>query len=942
MPDLEKSYEPKKVEDKWYKHWEDNDFFKVDPESKKEPFCIIMPPPNVTGVLHMGHALVSTLQDAVIRFKRMQGFEALWLPGTDHAGISTQTVVEKHLMQTVGKKRIDYQREDFVKEIWKFKEENAGKILNQLRKIGSSCDWSRERFTMDSTSSKAVKTMFKKLYDQGLIYRGDYLVNWDPLTQTALSDDEVEYEDVDSYLWTILYPIENGKGHIRIATTRPETILGDVAIAVNPKDLRYKDLVGKNAILPFIGRKIPIIEDRYVDPEFGTGAVKITPAHDPNDYEIGLRHNLPQINIMTPDGRINENGGSFCDLTMKEARNNVVAMLDEKGLLEKTEPHQHRVGKSYRSKAIIEPYLSKQWFVKMTAFKEDLINLVEEKSVQMIPENWENTYFHWIENLRDWCISRQIWWGHQIPVWYHKNDPERILCSEETPEEVLKNPDDWKQDPDVLDTWFSSALWPFSTLGWPKKTKELEKFYPTSLLITGHDILFFWVARMIMMGKAALDKVPFHKTFLHGLIYGKSYWREDQQGTIHYVETSEKNEYDLGKKTPKGVFSKWEKMSKSKKNVIDPLEIISEYGTDAMRMALCASCTHARQIDLDRRRFDDYKNFANKVWNGSRFVFMNLDEKIATEFKNGLDENAFTLEDKWILSLLNRTIDKMNGYLENLHFDKAATCAYDFFWKEFCAYYVELCKPFLFDETHPLRQNKQKILIIVLTNVLTLMHPIAPFISEELFSFIKDFMPEDLHPNGLVDPYTEKTLQILQSKALIKAPYPQIIREKDIVEDIEKRFSFVEDIIYQIRNIRGQMQIPVTEKTDLYIQGSKSNPFYLLAQENKKAILALTKTKEIIYNENLDEPKEFGASAVLERIKLFIPLPKHLLEKEIERLQKEQEKLFSNNEALETKLGIPEFVQKAPSDVVEKLKHTLAENKQKLFDIRQKIKTLIA
>jgi len=937
MQELEKTYDPKKVEEKWYKFWEENNFFTPDAESKKEPFCVIMPPPNVTGVLHMGHALVSTLQDIQIRFKRMQGYNALWLPGTDHAGISTQTVVEKHLIQTTSKRRVDYEREEFVNEIWKFKEEKSQIILNQLKKIGCSCDWSRERFTMDESSSRAVRKMFKKLFDQGLIYRGDYLVNWDTLTQTALSDDEVEYEEVESHLWTIKYPIGGTDAFIKVATTRPETMLGDVAVAVNPKDPRYKDLIGKQAVLPFIGRKLSIIADPFVEKEFGTGAVKITPAHDPNDYEMGLRHNLEQINIMTPDGMINENGGQFEGLTMKHARQKVVEELEKLGLLVNIEPHIHRVGKSYRSKAVIEPYLSKQWFVKMSVFKDKLLKLVKDKEVEVLPDYWESTYFHWIENLRDWCISRQLWWGHQIPVWHHKKDPEKVICSDENiPQEVVDDPDNWEQDPDVLDTWFSSALWPFSTLGWPEETKELNTFYPTSILITGHDILFFWVARMMVMGTYAMDKVPFKKTFLHGLIYGKSYWTEDKEGNIHYVETKDKKEYDLGKKVPKGVFCKWEKMSKSKKNVVDPLEICDEYGTDAMRLALSASATHARQIDLDLRRFDDNKNFANKVYNGARFVFMNLDDQIIEEFCNGIDLTALTLEDRWILSLLNRKIEKMNGYLENLHFDRAATCAYDFFWKEFCSYYVELCKPFLFDENHPLRANKQKILLVVLTQTLALMHPIAPFITEEIFSYLKQ-MFQDKKLLGLVDPYTEKTFGILKSKAMIVAPYPEVIRQDDIVDEIEERFSFVEKIIYQIRNIRGQMQIPVKEKTELRIFGSKDDEFYKLAKENKEAILALTKTLSITYDESVEEPKEFGASAVLEKIKLFIPLPKHLLEKEIIRLGKEQEKLISQSESMEKKLSIPEFVDRAPPEVVEKLKHSLEENKRKLLEIKMKL-----
>ena len=527
MKELEKAFDPKKIENKLYAYWEENGFFKADPTSSKDPYCLMLPPPNVTGTLHMGHALVNTLQDILARYKRMKGFDVAWIPGTDHAGISTQTVVEKHLINTQGKRRADFSREEFLSEIWKWKEEKEEIILNQLQKVGCSCDWSRLRFTMDETSNKAVRTMFKKMYDSDIIYKGDYLVNWDPVTQTALADDEVEYEDKDSYLWYFKYPVIDSDEHIIIATTRPETMLGDTAIAISPDDPRFKSLKTKKVLLPIVNRELSIIEDSYVDPTFGSGAVKITPAHDPNDYEIGMRHSLEFINIMTPDGSINENGGEFKGLKMQEAREAVVNKMKKLGLLHKTEPYKLRVGVSYRSKAVIQPYISKQWFVKTTSFKEKLINAVKNKKVEIFPTYWEKTYFYWINNLRDWCISRQLWWGHQIPIWYNKNDPSEMICydGEGLPPEVEKDPSNWQQDNDVLDTWFSSGLWPFSALGWPDKTIEMEKYYPNSILITGHDILFFWVARMILMGEYATNEVPFHKTFIHGLIFGKSYGR---------------------------------------------------------------------------------------------------------------------------------------------------------------------------------------------------------------------------------------------------------------------------------------------------------------------------------------------------------------------------------------------------------------------------------
>lgn len=949
MTELAKAYEAKTVDLKWYKFWESRGYFSADPASKKPAYCIVIPPPNVTGVLHMGHALVNTLQDVLIRWKRMSGFEALWVPGTDHAGIATQTVVERHLIKTIGKKRKDFSREDFLNHVWKWKEENAGQIISQLKRIGASCDWSRQRFTMDEGNNASVRAMFKKLYDENLIYRGDYLVNWDPVTQTALADDEVEYEEKQSFLWHFKYPLEDGSGFIHIATTRPETMLGDTAIAVSPRDERYKHLIGTHVRLPLMDRLIPIIADHHVDPEFGTGMVKVTPAHDPNDYQMGLAHKLPFINIMTPDGKINENGGKFQGLTMEDARKAVIEEMKMLGLVEKIEPHINRVGVSYRSKAIIEPYMSKQWFVRMDGFGSKMRALVQNEKVEIIPKNWENTYYHWIDNLRDWCISRQLWWGHRIPIWYKKNDPETMICyaGEGQPPEVQANPDLWTQDEDVLDTWFSSALWPFATLGWPSQTPELEKFYPNSVLVTGHDILFFWVARMLMMGEYAMGKPPFPQVFLHGLIYGKSYWRENPEGGITYLNEKERHDYDLGKPLPKDVLSKWEKMSKSKGNIIDPLEIIEEYGTDAMRMALCSSATQAREIDLDRRRFEEFKNFANKMWNGARFVFMNLegDEKQGTtaltaeEFAQGLDETLLTLEDRWILSVLNRTVREVHSNLDTYSFDQAAANAYDFFWKEFCAYYLEISKPVLFGKagTPTERKNKQKLLAIILCQSLRLLHPMTPFITEELFQLLKERLPVSVLGN--VDPYTAEALQALECEACIIAPYPQVIREADINPQIEKTFHLVGELVYTIRNIRGEMKLPPNATTDVHIVGSDNDPAFKIAKDGLPIITALVRTN--ILKTHTAEPQLGMASASLVHgLKVIIPIPQELLQQEQGRLSKEKERLQLSLEKLQAQLSNEEFVSRAPPHLIEKQRTLLSQTEKELELVVTKLKDL--
>ncbi|MBI5345935.1 MAG: valine--tRNA ligase [Chlamydiae bacterium] len=944
-----KAYDPKTIEEKWYSFWENNNFFKPDEDSKKPPFSIVIPPPNVTGQLHMGHALVDTLQDVLIRFKRMSGYNALWVPGTDHAGIATQTIVEKQLIQTLNKRRFDFSREEFLDLIWKWKNEKESIILNQLKKLGCSCDWSKLRFTMDEEYSKSVRTIFKKMFDDGLIYRGNYLINYDPLSQTALADDEIEYEEMDSFLWYFKYPIKNEKGYVVIATTRPETLLGDTAVAVNPKDPRYQELIGKELVLPIMNRSIPIIDDDMVKPEFGSGAVKITPAHDFNDYDMARRHDLPMINIMSTDGTINENGKEFFGLSMPDARKAVVEKMQKLGLLEKIEPYKLRVGLSYRSKAIIQPYLSLQWFIKMTPFKNKLMSVVKEKKVKLIPPHWEEVYFHWIDNLRDWCISRQLWWGHRIPIWYNKEDESVMICHAEegVPEEVLKNPEKWRQDEDVLDTWFSSALWPFAVFGWPNKTNLLKQFFPTAILVTGHDILFFWVARMILMAEYALKEVPFKEAFIHGLIYGKSYWRVSKDSSIAYVGLDEKVKYDLGEKIPSDIFSKWEKMSKSKGNVIDPLEIIREYGTDAMRIALCSSVTYARQIDLDRRKFDEYKNFANKIWNGTKFVLQNLlanvEKKLpaltSKELLTGLNKKLLTLEDKWILSSLNKTIKNVTLALNEYKFDRAACIPYEFFWDDFCAYYVEMSKPYLFGNAGDvkIRQNKQKILLIVLTASIRLLHPIAPFITEEIFSLIKQNFQDLSNPKS--DPYTNDLINALSAKACIVTNFPKVLDEKDISEPIEADFALLKELFYAIRNIRAEMKINPGVKVDLFIYSDEEKNFSL-AKENEHLFPTMAKVNKIHFI--LDEkllPK-MGSIAVVKNLKIFIPLPKELIDQEKTRLFKEQDKYLKIVQGTQEKLNNEEFVLKAPKEIVEKMKITLQDAKNNLLEISAKLNTL--
>ncbi len=696
--DLPTRIAPNEYEEKIYREWEAKGLFHADENSSKPPYSIVIPPPNVTGSLHMGHALNNTLQDILIRFYKLNGYETLWMPGTDHAGIATQNVVEKQLAEK-GISRHEIGRENFIKRVWQWKKESGGKIINQLKRLGASCDWERERFTMDSGLSRAVRKVFVTLYKEGLIYRSHYIINWCPRCHTALSDLEVEHEESKGMLYYIHYRVKDSEKTLVVATTRPETMLGDTAIAVNPNDERYKHLIGKTAILPIVGRELPIIGDIYVDTEFGTGALKVTPAHDPNDFELGKKHNLEEIDIFDDSGFINENGGKFRGIDRFEARKKLVKELKEEGFLLKTEDHIHNIGHCYRCKTVVEPKISMQWFVKVKPLAEKSIDVVKNKEVTIIPEVWEKTYFEWMYNIKDWCISRQIWWGHRIPAFYCK-DCNHINVSMENPETCEKcNSKNLEQETDVLDTWFSSALWPFSTMGWPEKTKTLETFYPTSCLVTGFDILFFWVARMIMMGTKFMKEVPFREVYIHALV-------RDEHG---------------------------QKMSKSKGNVIDPLTVIDEYGADAFRFTLSALAAQGRDIKLSKDRIEGYRNFVNKIWNASRFIMMNLEKNTEIILP---EKNSLETEDRWIIHQLKQTSAKVSEAIKTYNFNEAAGEIYQFFWHTFCDWYIELIKERIFDESK--KENALQSALFVLKNSLIILHPFMPFVTEYIYKMLEE------------------------------------------------------------------------------------------------------------------------------------------------------------------------------------------------------------
>ena len=850
MKELPKIYDPTQVEGRIYDFWMDGGWFRADRGGDKKPFTIVMPPPNVTGQLHMGHAMDCTLQDILIRYKRMQGYNALWLPGTDHAGIATQIKVEEDLRVREGLSRHDLGREKFLERVWDWKNKYGDTIVRQQRKMGASCDWSRARFTMDEGCSKAVREVFVSLYEKGLIYKGSRIVNWCPHCVTALSDAEVEYKEKPGNLWHLRYPIVGEPGrYLVVATTRPETMLGDTGVAVNPADERYKDLVGKKCLLPLMDREIPIVADEYVETEFGTGCVKMTPAHDPNDFEVGLRHNLESIRVLDDNGRVNENGGKYRGLDRYEARKAVLADLEALGLLEKTEDYTHNVGTCYRCGNDVEPIISAQWFVKMAPLTTEAIRVVRDGETKFVPERFTKNYINWMENLHDWCISRQLWWGHQIPVWYCDDCGEMTVTREDPTECAHCGSKKIHRDPDVLDTWFSSALWPFSTLGWPEKTEDLEYFYPTDVLVTGYDIITFWVSRMIFSGCEHMKQTPFHTVFIHGLV------RDD----------------------------KGRKMSKSLGNGIDPLEMADRYGADALRYNLVTGNSPGNDMRFYVEKCEAMRNFANKLWNASRFVMMNL-----TIDKNELPD-TLELEDRWILSGLNSLIGEVTENLDKYELGIAAQKIYDFIWDSFCDWYIELTKARLTGEDKAAAEQAQKVLLYVLTEILTLLHPFMPFITEEIFQAIPH-----------------------EGDALMVRSWPASRAELDFPEE-SARMEKVMEAISAIRSRRSEMNVPANKRPHLFIAAEDRE-----AYESGKAYLSrLAGTGEVTVSSEPPADAESMVSVVTRDARCFLPLSELVdLDKERERLEKELAKNRGFLEGQRKKLSNEKFVSRAPEDVV--------------------------
>ncbi len=861
--ELAKAYEPHEVEERIYEFWMNGKYFHAEVDSKKKPYTIVIPPPNITGQLHMGHALDETLQDILIRFRRMQGYSALWLPGTDHASIATEAKIVEAMKQE-GVTKEDVGRDGFMKRAWEWKEKYGGTIISQLKKLGSSCDWDRERFTLDEGCSKAVKEVFVKLYNEGLIYRGERMINWCPNCKTSISDAEVDFAEKDGNFWHIRYPLADGSGYLNLATTRPETMLGDTAVAVHPEDERYQHLIGKMLILPLVGREIPIVADTYVEQDFGTGVVKITPAHDPNDFEVGLRHNLPVINIMDESGIINENGGEYQGMDRLDARKKIVKALEEQGYLIKVEPIKHNVGTCYRCKTVVEPRVSKQWFVKMEPLAKPAVKAVEDGEVKFVPERFDKIYFNWMNNIKDWCISRQLWWGHRIPAWYC-DDCNEITVSRETPHACCKcGSTHIHQDEDTLDTWFSSALWPFSTLGWPDNTEELNYFYPTSTLVTGYDIIFFWVARMIFSGLAHMGKVPFDTVFIHGIV-------RDANGV---------------------------KMSKSLGNGIDPLEVIDQYGADALRFMLATGNSPGNDMRYSPEKVEASRNFANKIWNAARFILMNLE---GHEIKNELP-NELTTEDKWIISSFNRVAKEITENLEKFELGIAAQKIYDFLWDVFCDWYIEIAKIRMNSDDAQTAQNAREVLVWVMTGTLKLLHPFMPFITEEIWQTLPH-----------------------EGDALIVAQWPEYCQEHDFPE-AELEMQRIMDVIRGVRNRRAEMNVPPSRKTNLYIATAEPNTF-----ENGIAILnKLAYATQITIGQAFDI--EGAVTIVTNDAKVYIPMDELVDKKaELARLNKELETAKKQFAQVNGKLNNQGFLSKAPAQVVEGVKkdfETLTERIQ--------------
>ena len=878
---LDKNYDPSPIEDKWYAKWIEDDLFKADPASTKPQFSIVIPPPNVTGMLHVGHALDNTLQDILCRTKRMQGYEVLWVPGTDHAGIATQNVVERALAKD-GISRHDLGREEFVKRVWAWKEKYGSTIINQLKKLGASCDWSKERFTMDEGLSVAVRKMFVDLYNKGLIYRGKYLINWCPRCQTALSDLEVEHHDHDGKFYEVAYKFADEAGQLVVMTTRPETIMGDAAIAIHPRDEKNHHLIGKKVIVPLVHRVIPVIEDNMVDPEFGSGCVKITPAHDPNDFLVGLRHNLEQIQVIDGKGIMTKDAGSrYEGMDRFEAREKVVEDLRTEGVLLSIQDIKHSVGECYRCHTIIEPYLSEQWFVKTRSLADAGVASVKAGKIRFIPDQWTNVYYQWMENIRDWCISRQLWWGHRIPAWYC-NDCGEVMVATEAPQKCTKcGSTNLRQDEDVLDTWFSSGLWPFSTMGWPEKTAQLKKFYPTSVLVTGFDIIFFWVARMIMFGLEGMKEVPFSDVYIHALV-------RDEKG---------------------------QKMSKSRGNVIDPLTIIDEYGADALRFTMAALTVQGRDIFLSKERIATYRLFMNKLWNASRFALMNLAD---AEKGQQYDKKYLRIQDRWILNRLSQVTSDMTKLLDGYFFGESARLMYDFVWSELCDWYLELAKPALRgDEGTERRKSTQAVLLIVFENVLKLLHPYIPFVTEELWhAFI---FGDDL----------------IEHKSWPK-PYICDIDEK-VIDDMKS----VHDITRAIRNLRAEARIAPSQTIHHVIFTVRDNAKMSLIKECLDQVRLLAKVDSITFIDSADNKPDRSLATVLDEVQIFLPVGDLLdIEKEIQRLKVDLLKLDKDIERSNNKLSNNNFVERAPEDVIDKEKNALAENMAKRERIKENLQNL--
>jgi valyl-tRNA synthetase len=891
-PGLEKVYNPKEVEDRLYQFWLARDYFHATINSAKQPYVIVIPPPNVTAQLHMGHAYDNTLQDILIRFHKMRGYETEWMPGTDHAGIATQNVVEKYLKKFENKTRHDLGREEFVRRVWEWKEKYGAIIIEQLKKMGFACDWARTRFTMDEGLSQAVSEVFVRLYNKGLIYRGKYIINWCPRCMTALSDEEAEHKDTTGHLWYIKYPLYRSKNFITVATTRPETMLGDVAVAVHPDDRHYKNLIGKTAWLPILHRKIQIIADEAVDPKFGTGAVKVTPAHDPNDFLMGERHQLEPILVMNEDGTMNANAGPYEGLDRLEARRRVVEQLEREGLIEKIEEHTRPVGHCYRCGTTVEPYLSLQWFVKMKPLAAPALAAVQTGKIRIHPTRWIKVYEHWMENIRDWCISRQLWWGHRIPIYYCEK--EHMTASTAAPKKCrICGSANLRQDPDVLDTWFSSWLWPFSTFGWPQTTPELKYFYPGATLVSGHEIIFFWVARMIMAGIEFMGDIPFRNIYLHGIV-------RDAQGR---------------------------KMSKSLGNGIDPLDMIEKYSADAVRLSLLMLSSEGADINLAENHFEIGRNFTNKIWNAYRFLMMNLNESIvqaanAETINATRQQNRLELADRWILSRYNKAVQRLTGALEEFHFHEAIDAVYNFFWKEYCDWYLELIKPRLNGDDPEAKKTALVIATFVMKNAMKLLHPFAPFVSEAIW-----------RGEGHAGRDAEGSLAIgrHEAESIMISDWPAPISELDNAR-AETEFALLQEMIGAIRNLRGEMNIPIGKTAEVLIAGGDGQDSAIITQ-HESYFEQLARTHSIKYGRHLARPK-LAASAVVKDFEIYLPLAE-LIDVKVERsrLDKERQCLEKLLEALNHRLHSQDFMTKAPQQVVERERQKKTEFEMNLNKI---------